>query len=72
MDMNRIPENGTRAAVRYWAQRTREAFRTVDAALKADEFGVAADWAAEAGGCGSEYQNAVDAYVATRRAGRDA
>lgn len=67
-----IPADGTRAAVRYWAQRTREAFRNAEAMIKAEDWALAADWAAEAGGCGSEYQNAVDAYVATRRAGGDA
>jgi hypothetical protein len=63
------PREGTRAAIRYWSARTREALRVVDTYLsEAERYEGAASWATDAAGCAGEVECAVEAFNATRTA----
>lgn len=55
------PREGTKAAVRYWAARTREAIRFADAMLADGDLEAAQMWATDASGCAGEYETAMAA-----------
>ena len=65
MDTETIPADGTKAAVRYWATRTREALREADAAAKDGDWHSARAWATDAAGCGGQYETAMAALADT-------
>jgi hypothetical protein len=59
--MREAPTMGTKAAVRYWAQRTRESLRDAEAAVKRGDYGYADDVAMQASGEAAEFSEAVRA-----------
>ena len=54
-----IPADGTKAAVRYWAKRTRESLRLAEEAMQGGDFDSAEDFATQAAGEAGEYENAM-------------
>ena len=57
------PREGTKAAVRYWAARTRQAMRFAQTMLAEGELESAATWSNDAAGCAGEFEAAVSHFT---------
>jgi hypothetical protein len=68
MTTNTIPANGTKRAVRYWAERTRASMRDGQRAIADGNHELARELALQCSAEASEYSAAVDALVAATAA----